>query len=95
VTSQPDLTAVRDHIDAIDRQMVSLIAERQRWVAATLYDTAVLVQERVSGPIPHPLAEEMLREYAALGATTPEYQPGETWRVMLDPAGHPFCLCAC
>ena len=19
-------------------------------------------------------------------------QPGETWRVLLDPAGHPFCL---
>lgn len=33
------------------------------------------------------------KEYAALGATTPEFQPGETWRVMLDPAGHPFCLC--
>ena len=28
----------------------------------------------------------------ALGATLPEDQPGETWRVLLDPAGHPFCL---
>ncbi|SHN46009.1 VOC family protein [Cryptosporangium aurantiacum] len=29
-----------------------------------------------------------------LGATTPEFQPGaEKWRVLLDPAGHPFCLC--
>jgi predicted enzyme related to lactoylglutathione lyase len=27
-----------------------------------------------------------------LGATVPEHQPGETWRVLLDPAGHPFCL---
>ena len=27
-----------------------------------------------------------------LGATQPEHQPGETWRVMIDPAGHPFCL---
>ena len=27
-----------------------------------------------------------------LGATLPEDQPGETWRVLLDPAGHPFCL---
>jgi catechol 2,3-dioxygenase-like lactoylglutathione lyase family enzyme len=27
-----------------------------------------------------------------LGATQPEFQPGETWRVLLDPAGHPFCL---
>ncbi|MDH6133945.1 putative enzyme related to lactoylglutathione lyase [Kitasatospora sp. MAA4] len=28
-----------------------------------------------------------------LGATFPEFQPGETWRVLIDPAGHPFCLC--
>ncbi|HEY3503622.1 MAG TPA: VOC family protein [Actinocatenispora sp.] len=29
----------------------------------------------------------------ALGATKPETQPGGNWRVYLDPAGHPFCLC--
>jgi predicted enzyme related to lactoylglutathione lyase len=29
-----------------------------------------------------------------LGATKHEYQPGTTFRVFLDPAGHPFCLCA-
>jgi predicted enzyme related to lactoylglutathione lyase len=29
----------------------------------------------------------------ALGATKHEYQPGTTFRVFLDPAGHPFCLC--
>ena len=29
----------------------------------------------------------------ALGATLPDDQPGEgRWRVLLDPAGHPFCL---
>ena len=29
----------------------------------------------------------------ALGATLPDEQPGEgRWRVLLDPAGHPFCL---
>jgi hypothetical protein len=27
-----------------------------------------------------------------LGATVASAQPGETWRVLLDPAGHPFCL---
>lgn len=30
-----------------------------------------------------------------LGATKTEHQPGTTFRVFLDPAGHPFCLCAC
>jgi catechol 2,3-dioxygenase-like lactoylglutathione lyase family enzyme len=28
-----------------------------------------------------------------LGATKHEHQPGKTFRVYLDPAGHPFCLC--
>ncbi|HSN44567.1 MAG TPA: VOC family protein [Propionibacteriaceae bacterium] len=28
-----------------------------------------------------------------LGATKHEYQPGTSFRVFLDPAGHPFCLC--
>lgn len=30
-----------------------------------------------------------------LGATKHEQQPGESFRVFLDPAGHPFCLCNC
>lgn len=29
-----------------------------------------------------------------LGARKSEVQPGTTFRVFLDPAGHPFCLCA-
>jgi predicted enzyme related to lactoylglutathione lyase len=28
-----------------------------------------------------------------LGATKHSHQPGESFRVFLDPAGHPFCLC--
>ncbi|WP_433170020.1 VOC family protein [Actinoallomurus sp. CA-150999] len=29
-----------------------------------------------------------------LGAVRPEFQPGgDRWRVLLDPAGHPFCVC--
>jgi catechol-2,3-dioxygenase len=28
-----------------------------------------------------------------LGARKHEHQPGKTFRVFLDPAGHPFCLC--
>src|ERR1700684_640301 len=27
-----------------------------------------------------------------LGATKAEFQPGSTFRVFLDPTGHPFCL---
>ncbi len=32
-------------------------------------------------------------EVVKLGATKAEFQPGTTFRVYLDPAGHPFCLC--
>ena len=28
----------------------------------------------------------------AAGATLADPQPGETWRVLLDPSGHPFCV---
>jgi predicted enzyme related to lactoylglutathione lyase len=27
-----------------------------------------------------------------LGGTVADPQPGETWRVLIDPSGHPFCL---
>ncbi len=32
------------------------------------------------------------RQCVGLGASLPAEQPGETWRVLLDPSGHPFCL---
>lgn len=28
----------------------------------------------------------------AIGATKADTQPGRTWRVYIDPAGHPFCF---
>ncbi|MDJ0380652.1 VOC family protein [Streptomyces sp. G-G2] len=35
-------------------------------------------------------------EILALGATPLDQgEPGRTWRVYADPAGHPVCLCAC
>jgi hypothetical protein len=37
------------------------------------------------------------KQVLAIGATKHAFQPGvdggENWRVYLDPAGHPFCLC--
>lgn len=36
--------------------------------------------------------ETASKQLVELGATVPEFQPGETWRVLLDPSGHPFCL---
>ena len=37
--------------------------------------------------------DEGERAVVELGATKHAHQPGETFRVFLDPAGHPFCLC--
>lgn len=36
--------------------------------------------------------EEAVARALALGAELPEHQPQENVRVLLDPAGHPFCL---
>jgi Glyoxalase-like domain len=39
--------------------------------------------------------EEAEHDLLALGAARPGFQPGgERWRVLTDPAGHPFCICA-
>ncbi|HEY3684296.1 MAG TPA: VOC family protein [Streptosporangiaceae bacterium] len=37
--------------------------------------------------------DEAEAECLKLGATKPEFQPGETWRVLLDPDGQPFDIC--
>lgn len=37
--------------------------------------------------------DEAVTEAVALGATVAEFQPQTNVRVLLDPAGHPFCLC--
>ncbi|MEU9128295.1 VOC family protein [Kitasatospora sp. NPDC048540] len=37
--------------------------------------------------------EQAVARAQELGAVRPDHQPSESWTVMLDPAGHPFCLC--
>src|SRR5215831_9684244 len=37
--------------------------------------------------------EAAVADAVALGARVAEYQPQDNVRVLLDPAGHPFCLC--
>jgi len=36
--------------------------------------------------------DEGERHVLNIGARKADYQPGETFRVFLDPVGHPFCL---
>ena len=54
----------------------------QLWVAATLYDTAVRVHDRVFEPASDALAHELHRSYAALGTSL--QMPGGLWPA--DPA---------
>lgn len=37
--------------------------------------------------------DEAVAEAVALGASLADHQPQDHVRVLLDPAGHPFCLC--
>jgi len=37
--------------------------------------------------------EAAVAEAVAAGATLADHQPSDNVRVLLDPAGHPFCLC--
>lgn len=40
-----------------------------------------------------PDLEAAIERATAAGATVPDFQPGgERWTVLLDPAGHPFCI---
>jgi uncharacterized protein (DUF2236 family) len=41
--------------------------ELQLWVAATLYDTALLVYQELFGPLDDAVADEVYRQYAVLG----------------------------
>jgi uncharacterized protein (DUF2236 family) len=52
-------------------------AELQLWVAATLYDTATTVHDRVFGAARADLADELYREYSALG--TALQLPASRW----------------
>lgn len=45
----------------------ALDPELQLWVAATLYDTATLLYERIFGPLDDETAERIYQEYALLG----------------------------
>jgi hypothetical protein len=37
--------------------------------------------------------DSAVEDAVALGASLVDHQPQENVRVLLDPAGHPFCLC--
>jgi len=59
-------------------------------VAPTWPEGAVPQQAHLDFTVPDLDAGEA--HVLAVGATKADFQPGETFRVYLDPVGHPFCL---
>jgi uncharacterized protein (DUF2236 family) len=51
----------------------------QRWIAATLYDSAVLIYQRVLGQLSESDSDRMYAEFAALGTTL--QMPADLWPV--------------
>jgi uncharacterized protein (DUF2236 family) len=67
--------------------------ELQLWVAATLYDTALLVYEELFGPVEGPMVEKVYEQYAVLGTAlqvpvglwpADREAFGAYWRNMID-----------
>jgi uncharacterized protein (DUF2236 family) len=71
------VAAERNHGTSGDPRYDARDPELQLWVAATLYDTAITVYERVFGPLAPDEAERVYREYAVLG--TALQMPAELW----------------
>ena len=40
-----------------------------------------------------PDVAKAVQEYLELGASKPEFQPGDSWIVLADPEGNLFCVC--
>ena len=73
-----DAAAVSAHVQRAHRPVDRASdAELQLWVAATLYETTVLVHEKVFGTTADALADEAYRDYAALGTALD--MPAELW----------------
>ncbi len=60
------------------------------------YERPAWPNERGSKQVHFDLATDDLaaseKRCVELGATVPDHQPTEAWRVLIDPGGHPFCL---
>ena len=80
-------------------QWIELVAERGPTIAFQRVD-AYVAPTWPEGAVPQQLhldfnvddLDDGEAVVLGLGATKASFQPGETFRVYLDPVGHPFCL---
>lgn len=73
-----------------DGHVVLAFARVENYIAPTWPEGNVPQQTHLEFSVPDlDLAEE---QALAIGARKPDFQPGDGFRVYLDPVGHPFCL---
>jgi len=80
----PDIDLVHDSLPAMSFQRV------ENYVAPTWPDGIMPKQMHLDFEVDD--LDEGERHVLGIGARKADYQPGETFRVFLDPVGHPFCL---
>ena len=80
----PDVDLVHDSLPALSFQRV------ENFVAPTWPDGSMPKQMHLDFEVDD--LDEGERHVLSIGARKADYQPGETFRVFLDPVGHPFCL---
>jgi hypothetical protein len=79
-----DIDLVHDSLPALSFQRV------ENYVAPTWPDNTTPKQIHLDFEVDD--LDEGERHVLSIGARKADYQPGETFRVFLDPVGHPFCL---
>lgn len=79
-----DIDLVHDSLPTLSLQTV------ENYVAPTWPDGTIPKQMHLDFEVDD--LDEGERHVLSIGARKADYQPGETFRVSLDPVGHPFCL---
>jgi Glyoxalase-like domain len=79
-----DIDLVHDSLPALSFQKV------ENYVAPTWPDGNMPKQMHLDFDVDD--LDDGERHVLSIGARKADYQPGETFRVFLDPVGHPFCL---
>ena len=80
----PDVDLVHEVLPVLSFQRV------ENFVAPTWPDGGMPKQMHLDFEVDD--LDEGERHVLSIGARKPDYQPGTTFRVYLDPVGHPFCL---
>ncbi len=78
-----------DKAAAVEAGSVILVAQRTEDYQPPAWPGTSLVHLDLHGDAP---VGELEQRAIALGARLAPVQPDPRWRVLLDPAGHPFCI---